>query len=58
MVIPARYQQTSGFGTLGIAAVTDGSGAYLIDRNGQKIPGSEQLDADTYILGNDEILTP
>ena len=58
VVIPARYQQTSGFGTLGIAAVTDGSGAYLIDRNGQKIPGSEQLDADTYILGNDEILTP
>ena len=58
VVIPARYNRTSGFGALGIAAVSDDGGAYLIDRNGEKIPGSEQINAETYMLENNEILTP
>ena len=58
IVIPAQYDQTSGFGDLGIAAVTDGGESYLIDRDGNQIPGSEQLNADAYMSDGKTVWTP
>ena len=59
VVIPAQYDRTSGFSDLGVAVVVEGGNAYLIDRHGDKVPGSEQLDADTYVTaGNETVWTP
>ena len=62
VVIPARYQQTTGFSDNGYAVVYDGTTASLIDSQGNAIPGSDQLDPDTYFIddGSDEgvVVTP
>ncbi|MCL1835205.1 MAG: WG repeat-containing protein [Oscillospiraceae bacterium] len=46
-VIPARYEATSGFHN-GIAVAFDGTGAFLIDRHGDMIPGADAIDPGNY----------
>ena len=47
IVIPAKYRAASGF-NMGCSVVYDGSKVFLIDRYGNPVPGSDQLDYDTY----------
>jgi len=49
VVIPAQYQVAGGYAN-GYAAVYDGTKAYLIDRKGNEIPGSDKLDPDNYFV--------
>ena len=45
--IPARYERATGFSG-GYAAVYDGERAFLIDRRGREVTGSDKLDTETY----------
>ena len=47
VAIPAQFVAATNF-TDGLAPVYDGSKAYLIGKDGAKVPGSESLDARTY----------
>ena len=50
-VIPAKYLATSGF-SKGIAVAYDGTKAFLIDRTGTMIPGSDVVDLSNYFFEN------
>lgn len=53
IAIPAKFQWATGFSG-GHAAVYDGGRAYLIDRRGREVSGSDQLDSETYFqVGED-----
>ena len=47
VLIEAQYQAASGFWG-GCGVVYDGTDAFIIDRNGGKVPGSDALDPSTY----------
>ncbi|MGN1002911.1 MAG: WG repeat-containing protein [Oscillospiraceae bacterium] len=47
VAIPAQYESASGFNN-GLAVVYDGARAFLIDRDGEPVPGADNLDAATY----------
>lgn len=48
VAIPAQYVQTTGFGSDGYAVAYDGTKAFLIDTQGNAIPGADKLDPETY----------
>ena len=50
VAIEAQYENVTGFGSYGYAVVYDGEKAFLIDRKGEPIPGSEQVDPDSYFI--------
>ena len=53
VAIPAQFQLATGF-HMGMAVVSDGARAYLIDRSGQEIPGAGALDPSAYfVVGTD-----
>lgn len=52
--IPAQYEIASNFGSLALAAVYDGTKAFLIDRNGNAVPGADVLDPSTYFIKNED----
>ena len=55
-VIPAQYVIATGFSDNGYAVAYDGENAFVIDRKGNVIEGSEKLDKDAYfyrVEGND-----
>ncbi len=61
VVIPAQFEAASGFNN-GLAAVYDGEKAYLIDWDGNPVPGTQDLDPDAYFKeyenGNKETHDP
>lgn len=48
VAIPAQFDNATSFSSMGLAVVYDGSGAYLIDKKGKAIPGTDTLDTSTY----------
>ncbi len=57
VAIPAQFDLETGFNDLGVAVVSDGRTAWLINTKGEKIPGSDSLDASTYFVGT-SLMTP
>ena len=61
VAIKPQFVKASGF-YRGLAAVYDGTRAYLIDKTGKQIAGSDQLDASAYFFenaaGNQIVYTP
>lgn len=53
MEIPAQHKDASGFSDMGFAVVSDGSKAYLIDKDGKEIPGADKLDTSAYFDYNE-----
>lgn len=60
-VISPQFDNVSGFRN-GIAAVAQGDNAYIIDKKGQKIKGTENLPRDSYFIkdsyGNTVVFSP
>lgn len=60
--IPARYENAAGFNSMGLALVYDGSRGYVIDKNGNTVPGADKIDPSSYFETHDnvdiEIVTP
>lgn len=50
-VIAAQFDNVSSFNN-GLAAVAQGNGAYIIDKKGQKVQGTESLPKDSYFVKN------
>lgn len=48
-VIAAQFDNVSSFNN-GLAAVAQGNGAYIIDKKGEKVPGTENLPKDSYFI--------
>lgn len=48
VAIPARYENATIFGDLGIAVVYDGQKAFLIDKDGKEVPGADSVDPSSY----------
>ena len=53
VVVPAQYEMATAF-SRGFAAVYDGESAYLIDREGNTIEGTENLDTSSYFVLDDD----
>jgi len=53
VVIPAQFEKASGYSN-GLAAVYDGTRAYLIDWSGKAVPGTEDLDPDAYFKEDED----
>lgn len=60
--IPNQYEEVTGFNSMGLAVVYDGSKAYLIDKDGNAVSGSDKIDLSSYFStdedGNVEVYTP
>ncbi|MDE6591130.1 MAG: WG repeat-containing protein, partial [Oscillospiraceae bacterium] len=55
VAIPAQYEVASNFNSdLGLAAVYDGTKAFLIDRAGNAVPGADSLDPSTYFIPHED----
>lgn len=54
VAIPAQYEKASGFSSLGLAVVYDGQKAFLIDKDGNAVPGADKLDPDTYFMEDED----
>lgn len=52
-VIPAQFEMTTPFNG-GFAAVYDGEKAFLINRKGERIPGTDSLDYSSYFVLDDD----
>ena len=61
VAIPTQYEKASSF-SMGMAVVYDGSKAFLIDKTGKAIPGTDKLDPSTYFVehgdGSQSIYNP
>lgn len=53
VVIPAQYDQATGFGN-GVAIVQNGSSIDLINRSGNIVDGSEEIDKSSYFIQNSD----
>lgn len=55
--IPAKYTAVTGFSN-GMAVASDGSKAFLIDRKGNEIPGSDKVNSTSYIKSDGSYINP